>query len=377
MKPEVKCQMKQKIEISIIVPVYNAERFLETTIQSVLRQNAPWAELVLVNDGSRDGSPAICQRYSSEQVQYISIPNGGAGHARNVGIDHARGDWILFLDSDDLIRNHFFTEDLRQFLAQERQTDILYTPKVLCDFTLSGKPEIVYPEPLEQIRHYMPDLEFWACIYRTEFLRSRQVRFFEYQKQDVESAFRFRAFSRASCIKTAPERIFYVHRDNPSSNVNTWNWDKVLEIKSRVYYALFREFDRPEQDTKLWLYTQSMYYAKELLELCRKEGFQENEKEIIGQLVRDFDFRAHPRMTALLPVRYRVLVRVLQQMQKHAFVWNAYCHICARKQRVRPAASTTPALEPDHIPAILERLDLYTGIIESACTMNYPREESK
>lgn len=369
--------MKQKIEVSVIVPVYNAERFLETTILSVLRQNAPWVELILVNDGSCDGSSAICRKYFGEQVQFISIPNGGAGHARNVGIDHARGNWIFFLDSDDLVRGNFFTEELRQFLAGEQQTDILYTPKVLCDFALSGEPKIVYPEPLEQIEHFMPDLEFWACIYRTEFLRSRQVRFFEYQKQDVESAFRFRAFSRASFIKLAPDRIFYIHRDNPFSNVNTWNWDKVLEIKSRVYYELFREFDRSEQETKIWLYTQSMYYIKELLDLCLQKGFQENEKEILGQLLMDFEFQAHQRLTILLPIRYRALVWLLQRMQKKAFVWNTYCKICERKQRVHSAASATSVLEEDHIPDILERLDIYTEILVRECAIYNSREESK
>lgn len=367
--------MAEQFAVSIIIPVYNAAYYLETTILSVLSQNASWVELILVNDGSTDGSDAICQKYICNQVQYIVIPNGGAGHARNVGLNHARGDWIIFLDSDDLVAGDFFTEELRSTLKKQ-QTDIFYTPKVLCDFSLSGEPEIVYPEPLSQIQHHMPSLEFWSCIYRAEYLRYRQVRFFEYRKQDVESAFRFRAFSGTSRIELAPQWIFYIHRNNPSSNVNTWNWDNVLEIKARVYYALFREFDSPHEDTQTWLYTQSMYYTKQLMKQCIQYGFLENEELTVIALLKDFEFTKHPHQTVLLPTRYRVLVRLIQLLRSSDCAWKCYCGICRKKHRKLPDAKNSVAMAPDDITQIMSRLEYYTCIIKKARAEKYFQEET-
>ena len=89
--------------ISIIVPVYNAEQWLERCIDSIVAQTyADW-ELLLIDDGSTDCSGAICDRYaaSDPRIQAFHKPNGGVSSARNLGLDHAQGEWITFVDSDD------------------------------------------------------------------------------------------------------------------------------------------------------------------------------------------------------------------------------------------------------------------------------------
>ncbi len=90
-------------ELSIIVPAYNAEPFIATAIQSFLNQGVDWAEMIIVDDGSRDNTVSQCTPYISDKVRYFRTENLGAGHARNYGIDRARGNWIGFLDSDDLL----------------------------------------------------------------------------------------------------------------------------------------------------------------------------------------------------------------------------------------------------------------------------------
>ena len=90
-------------KISIIVPVYNAEQWLERCIESIVAQTyADW-ELLLVDDGSNDRSGDICDRYaaSDPRIQAFHKPNGGVSSARNLGLDHAQGEWITFVDSDD------------------------------------------------------------------------------------------------------------------------------------------------------------------------------------------------------------------------------------------------------------------------------------
>lgn len=92
-------------EISVIVPVFNSESFLESCIRSVLAQSfADW-ELLLIDDGSNDGSNEICSRFAADdnRIRLIAKSNGGVSSARNVGLDHAKGKYIFFLDADDVL----------------------------------------------------------------------------------------------------------------------------------------------------------------------------------------------------------------------------------------------------------------------------------
>lgn len=91
--------------ISIIVPVYNTENTLERCVRSLREQTYSDIEILLVNDGSKDGSLAVCRRFAQEdsRVRVIDKPNGGVSSARNAGLDAARGDYVMFCDSDDWV----------------------------------------------------------------------------------------------------------------------------------------------------------------------------------------------------------------------------------------------------------------------------------
>ena len=91
--------------VSIIIPVYNAEHTLERCVDSVLGQEFTDFELLLVDDGSSDGSPALCDRYAAQdsRVRVIHKENGGVSAARNAAMDLAEGEFLQFLDSDDWI----------------------------------------------------------------------------------------------------------------------------------------------------------------------------------------------------------------------------------------------------------------------------------
>lgn len=90
-------------EISVIVPVYKAEQYLERCVKSILEQTYQNFELILVDDGSPDGSPILCDKWAEKdsRVHVIHKKNGGASSARNAGLKNARGNWITFADSDD------------------------------------------------------------------------------------------------------------------------------------------------------------------------------------------------------------------------------------------------------------------------------------
>ena len=89
--------------ISIITPIYNSEAFLQETIQSVLDQSYEYWELILVNDGSQDGSGLIATSFSDPRIHYFEQVNKGVGAARNLGLSHVKGDYFCFLDADDVM----------------------------------------------------------------------------------------------------------------------------------------------------------------------------------------------------------------------------------------------------------------------------------
>lgn len=96
--------------ISIMVPVYNAEKTLRQCVDSILGQDNRSLELLLIDDGSKDGSPEICDEYSQKdnRVKIFHKPNGGVSSARNLGISKARGEWLTFIDADDYITDGYF-----------------------------------------------------------------------------------------------------------------------------------------------------------------------------------------------------------------------------------------------------------------------------
>ena len=95
------------MKFSVIVPVYNVEKYLPECVNSILNQNYEDFELILVDDGSPDNCPAICDEYtkSDSRVKVVHKENGGLSDARNAGVDAATGDYILFIDSDDYWNN--------------------------------------------------------------------------------------------------------------------------------------------------------------------------------------------------------------------------------------------------------------------------------
>ena len=144
-----------KPQISIIIPVYNAEKYLRKCIESVIAQTYKDWEAILVNDGSKDSSLAICQEYADkeERIRVIDKENGGVSSARNRGLAVARGEWITFMDSDDWLDDDAFQVYIET--AQRTGADILKTgyrchqlagiddKKIETEITLRDKSDIL------------------------------------------------------------------------------------------------------------------------------------------------------------------------------------------------------------------------------------------
>lgn len=116
--------MNEEPLLSIIVPVYNAEKWIKKCIDSILSQTFSDFELILVDDGSKDSSGRICDDYKStdKRIKVLHVANGGVSNARNIGIGNASGKWLSFIDSDDWISQNY----LKSFNIVDAEYDICY-----------------------------------------------------------------------------------------------------------------------------------------------------------------------------------------------------------------------------------------------------------
>ena len=162
-------------KVSIIVPVYNVEKYIEECVQSLLGQSYQNLEIILVDDASPDNCGAICDAYAEKdsRVKVIHKPNGGAASARNAGLDAATGDYICFVDSDDVIRADYV--QILLAAAEEKDATI-----AVCDLCYWKKTEtqIVHceKEGCYSAKEYL--LEFtksWSCSLMTNKLFKREA----------------------------------------------------------------------------------------------------------------------------------------------------------------------------------------------------------
>ena len=121
--------MLNKIELSIIVPVYNVEEYITECIDSILAQTYKDWELILVDDGSTDNSGKICEEYAlkDSRIKVIHKENGGLSSARNSGLDIAKGEYITFIDGDDFISPDTIEENIN-ILESQKGIDIIQYP---------------------------------------------------------------------------------------------------------------------------------------------------------------------------------------------------------------------------------------------------------
>ncbi|MDC0372101.1 glycosyltransferase [Flavobacteriaceae bacterium] len=175
--------------LSIIVPIYNVEEFLEECIESILNQSFKDFELILVNDGSTDRCPEICDDYAirDQRVIVINKINGGLSSARNAGIDAAKGSYLSFVDSDDFISSDYYEKNIN-YLLTHPNTNILVLQVCYYD----NIQNIVIPNKSrkllnkEDIINYMMSKDYvgsaWISIYKKEIfdnLRYPEGKIFE------------------------------------------------------------------------------------------------------------------------------------------------------------------------------------------------------
>lgn len=252
--------------ISIIVPIYNAEKYLNESLSSIVNQSINDFEVILVDDGSTDSSKAICKEWCAKdyRFKYKSQQNSGVSAARNLGIDNANGQYICFLDADDCYDSKYL-ETLLELVSGN--------DAVLCDYTrdedlgLSGDINEVSPKALimdviyERIKH--PGL--YCFLYKRSIIEDNNIRFTVgcIKNEDTEFYIKY----LASCSEPVAVTSYkgYYYRPNPSSVMSapiTEQSFTSIEAAKRINHVLYSKHII-EDDTIVY-FNSVLVYAYEL-----------------------------------------------------------------------------------------------------------------
>lgn len=172
---------QNKPVISVIVPIYNAKKYLRACIDSILSQTFVDFELLLINDGSTDGCNAICDEYALKdtRVKLFYKENGGVSSARNLGLDNACGEWITFVDSDDCLNELFLAE-----ICFFEDVDIVVSGVKFINSNKSFVPPLIRKMKIDDDLSFI-DIQFtklyfrtpWTKFYRNDIIQQNKLRF--------------------------------------------------------------------------------------------------------------------------------------------------------------------------------------------------------
>ena len=206
-------------KVSILIPVYNAEKFLEKCIKSALNQTFKDIEIIIINDGSIDSSPEIIKKYSAdERIKVIDKNNSGYGESLNIAIKEAKGEYISILEADDFLDENFIKK-----LYSKKGYDIVksgfcfYPEKKQYKLNLEGVYTI---DDMPEMLNIKPSV--WSCMYKKEFLLDNNI-FFTQSKgasyQDV--SFQVKTFYSADKICFIDEPLYSYRTNNEQSSVKS------------------------------------------------------------------------------------------------------------------------------------------------------------
>lgn len=220
-------------KLSFIIPIYNVEAYLSQCLDSILSQTGEDCELILVDDGSPDGSGKICDQYRDRysNIKVIHKPNGGLASARNAGLLLAEGEFVAFVDSDDYIAPDSVSKLLRWI--QEEPTDVCFLEltKVYPDGSVEPMGEQLIREAIRgkapvQVLQFLADRPKFpgsACgkLFRRSFLESAQLMFPDDRRLSEDLIFCLNVYLRAESFDYLDFPYYCYRQDRSGSITNT------------------------------------------------------------------------------------------------------------------------------------------------------------
>lgn len=230
----------QSLNISIIVPVYKVEQYLSKCIDSILSQTYPNWELLLIDDGSPDNSGHICDEYAKkdERIRVLHKENAGVSRARNLGLDNANGDYIMFVDSDDWLSNNCLEVCVNEINVGH--LDALQFGLIPVSSGMETLPVKVTTKILDG-EQYIQTNNFNVCVgggvYKRDIIEKENMRFPILLKLAEDQIFILNFFRNTKRIKYLDRGMYYYLQRNNSAVHTAQSEDMLISCEALIHFS--------------------------------------------------------------------------------------------------------------------------------------------
>ena len=312
-------------KVTIIVPIYNVEKYLEKCLETLVSQTLQEIQIILVNDGTKDKSGEIAKKYQQkypEKIIYLEKENGGLSDARNYGIPHATGEYIAFLDSDDYVELSLYEEMYN--LAKTEKSDM-----VECDFIWEypnkSKEDIgeLYEgrkEMIEKVR-----VVAWNKLIKREILEKSQIYFPKgYRYEDVEFTYKLIPYLENVSFLKKPY-IYYVQREGSIANSQNERTKEIFEVLEHVIEYYKEKGIYEEYKTQLeYIYTRYLLCSS-LLRMVKIQD-KKKRKELLNETWGKLNIK-FPKWKENEILKNQKSVKNFYMRTVNKFTYDMYCKI--------------------------------------------------
>lgn len=220
--------------VSIIVPVYNVEKYLGKCIKSLLQQTYSNIQIILINDGSTDSSGIICNKYSDfdKRIFVLHKQNEGVSVARNAGIDISIGEYLLFVDGDDWLEDNAVAELIE--IQKNDNSDVIMFGFFQEDFNGNNQKSISFQKNhlknKDQIMKALPDLiknesinPLWNKLYKSNIIKDNDIKLDNLISIGEDALFNYKVFSKINCLTIIDKCFYHYIKDNSESLTQKYN----------------------------------------------------------------------------------------------------------------------------------------------------------
>lgn len=339
--------------VSIVVPVYNVEKYLKECVESILLQSYTNFELILVDDGSTDNSGKICDSYrNNTKVKVIHKQNAGLGLARNTGIEEAKGKYVTFIDSDDYWFPNALEELMTVMELEKADTCVGGYTRVSNEgeILLEERPQLQVFHTNEEVRKlFFPRLlgsspskkdafrpSVWNAVYSLDIIREKKLKFPSERVYIAEDMiFDLEYYLYANRVVTVPSPG-YCYRVTPGSLTQKYNEERFEKVVF-LYEAVFNKLKEYQYDEECILRAKRQFFVylrscikQENLEISKlsKKNAMDNIKKICNNTFTRDCINSYP--TKCLGIKQRVFLFLIQ---KHKYI-TLYIMLCKGKKRI-------------------------------------------
>lgn len=270
--------------VSIIIPVYNVSEYVAECIDSVLQQSYKALEIIIVNDGSTDGSDKICREKASidRRIKYFEKENGGLSSARNYGLEYATGELVYFLDSDDYLVANTIESLVGEYCRSN--ADIVSSAFLMVDDKQKHTEEIINAEYIQgdNSLFFLQKITNQTCakLYRKE-LFSGIIFPLGMHYEDIATTFKL--FDKASVV-CHTDCGLYCYRVRNGAITYSVSIDEIDDMWN-AYETILKYFEKPSENQQFYeatvLYT---IYSRLLRSTCTRKEFSSHERMIYSRL---------------------------------------------------------------------------------------------